>query len=214
MTLVSLQKGETLFQVGEIPSHVYFPIGAIVSVLIDMKDGASIETYMLGKDCMVGVGTVGQPSFYRACVRHSGLAYRMSAQAMLSIRSTCPVYVQRTVAATQRMLMQLSQAIVCGKRHTISQQLMRWMLITLDRTMGSRIEITHQELGEVLGFRREAITRALGQMTSKGFIGVHRGEIVVLDRCALEAGTCECYWVGQQRPKPTPAVAKPAGMKI
>lgn len=212
MTLVSLQKGETLFQAGEVPRHVYFPVGAIVSMLIDMEDGASIETYMLGNACMVGVATVGQPSFYRACVRHSGLAYRMSAQALQSVRSQCPTYIQRTLATTHRMLMQLSQAIVCGKRHTIAQQLMRWMLITLDRTLGPHIEVTHQELGEVLGFRREAITLALGKMTSKGMIQINRGEIVVLDRPELEAGTCECYWVGQQRPKPTPPVAQPVGV--
>mgnify|MGYP000166735658 CR=1 FL=1 len=211
MTLVSLQKGETLFHVGEVPRHVYFPVGAIVSVLIDLEDGASIETYMLGNACMVGVGTVGQPSFYRACVRNSGLAYRMTAQALLQVRQQCPTYVQRTVAATNRMLMQLAQGIACGKRHTIVQQLMRWMLITLDRTLGTHIEITHQELGEVLGFRREAITLALGKMTSKGIIQIHRGEIVVLDRPALEARVCECYWTGQQRQRPTSPAAQPMG---
>jgi CRP-like cAMP-binding protein len=209
MTLVSLRKGETLFQAGEVPRHVYFPVNAIVSMLIDMEDGASIETYMMGNACKVGMGTLGQPSFYRACVRTSGLAYRMSAQALLHARAQCPTYAQRVFAATNRMLMQLTQAIVCGKRHTIAQQLMRWMLITLDRTSGPHIEITHQELGEVLGFRREAITLALGKMTSQGFIEIHRGEVVVLDRPALEARVCECYWTGQQRQRSMPAVAWP-----
>lgn len=202
MTLVTLRKGETLFHAGEVPRHVYFPVNAIVSMLIDMEDGASIETYMLGHACMVGVGTEGQPSFYRARVRHSGLAYRMSAQALLHARAQCPVYTQTVLAATNRMLMQLTQTIACGKRHTIAQQLMRWMLITLDRTLGVHIEITHQELGEVLGFRREAITLALGKMTSQGFIRIQRGEVEVLDRSALEARVCECYWTGQQRARP------------
>jgi len=209
MMLVSLRKGETLFHAGEVPRHVYFPVSAIVSMLIDMEDGVSIETYMLGNACKVGMGTLGQPSFYRACVRNSGLAYRMPAQALLSARAQCPTYTQKVFAATNRMLMQLTQAIVCGKRHTIAQQLMRWMLITLDRTSGLHIEITHQELGELLGFRREAITLALGKMTSQGIIQIHRGEVVVLDRPALEARVCECYWTGQQRQKPTSAVVWP-----
>ncbi|MEK7345552.1 MAG: Crp/Fnr family transcriptional regulator [Pseudomonadota bacterium] len=204
MTLVSLRKGETLFHAGEVPRYVYFPVNAIVSMCIDMEDGASIEAYMLGNACKVGMGTVGQPSFYRACVRNSGLAYRMPVQALLHARAHCPTYVQRVFAVTNRMLMQLSQTIVCSKRHTIAQQLMRWMLITLDRTLDTHIEITHQELGEILGFRREAITLALGKMTSQGFIQIQRGEVEVLDRSALEASVCECYWTGQQRQKPTP----------
>ncbi len=206
MELVSLPKGQTLFYMGEVPSHVYFPISAIVSMLIDMEDGASIETYMLGNTCMVGTAALGQPSFYRACVRSAGLAYRMPAQAMLNARAKCPVYMQGALAATNRMFMQLSQAIVCGKRHTIEQQLIRWMLITLDRTTGNHIQITHQELGEVLGFRREAITLALGKLTAKGSVQINRGEIVVHDRPALEASSCECYWIGQQRKRPLTAV--------
>lgn len=206
MELVSLQKGQTLFYMGEVPSHVYFPVTAIVSMFIDMEDGASIETYMLGNTCMVGAAALGQPSFYRACVRSAGLAYRMPAHAMLSARTKCPVYMQGALAATNRMLMQLAQAIVCSKRHTIEQQLIRWMLITLDRTPGNRIQITHQELGEVLGFRREGITLALGKMTAKGNVQINRGEIVVHDRLALEACSCECYWIGQQRKRPLTAV--------
>lgn len=206
MALVSLPKGQTLFEMGEVPSHVYFPISAIVSMLIDMEDGASIETYMLGNTCMVGAATLGQPSFYRACVRSAGLAYRMPAQAMLNARAKCPVYMQGALAATNRMFMQLSQAIVCGKRHTIEQQLIRWMLITLDRTSSNHIQITHQELSEVLGFRREGITLALGKLTARGSVQVNRGEIVVHDRFELEASSCECYWIGQERKRPVAAL--------
>lgn len=103
----------------------------------------------------------------------------MPIHALLQVRQQCPTYVQRTVAATNRMLMQFAQGIVCGKRHTIAQQLMRWMLITL----------------------------ALGKLTGMGVIQIHRGEIAVLDRLALEARVCECYWTGQQRQRPTSSAA-------
>jgi CRP-like cAMP-binding protein len=199
LELVSLQKGQTLFDIGDIPAFVYFPIGAIVSMLNDMSDGVAIEIYMLGKTCMVGVGTVGQPSFYRACVRSPGLAYKMSAQALLKERMHCPSYVHHATVATNRMLMQLSQAIACSKRHPIKQQLIRWILITLDRTLSKNIQITHQELAEILGFRREAITLTLGKLTDLKSIRMGRGELEVLDRQVLENHVCECYWIGQER---------------
>ena len=38
MELVSLVKGETIFKMRDIPTHVYYPVGAIVSMMIDMAD--------------------------------------------------------------------------------------------------------------------------------------------------------------------------------
>jgi CRP-like cAMP-binding protein len=198
MQLVALQKGQVLFHAGEIPSHVYFPVGAIVSMMNDSLEGESLETYMLGKTCMVGVGTLGQPSFYRAQVRSSGLAYRMPAQALQRLRAECPRYLHNVQAATNRLLTQSMQNLVCCKRHPVEQQLIRWMLVTLDRTLQTQIQITHQELAEILGFRREAITLNLKKMTEDQALLVHRGLIEVLDRRMLEERACECYWIAQQ----------------
>jgi CRP-like cAMP-binding protein len=199
MELVSLSKGQTLFDVGQTPSHVYYPVGAIVSMMNDMAEGVSLETYMLGKACMVGVAALNEPSFYRATVRSSGLAYRMPVSVLQSERAHCPVYSSGALRVMRRMLMQMSQAIACSKRHSVRQQLVRWMLITLDRTMTQRIAITHQELAEILGFRREAITLAMGRFVDKGYIASSRGEIEVLDRNGLEAISCDCYWIGQEK---------------
>lgn len=202
LELVTLHKGQTLFKAGEIPAHVYFPVGAMVSMLNDMADGIAIETHTLGNACMVGVGAMGHPSFYRASVRSSGFAYRMSVAGFLRIRANCPEYVRGAIEAMQRMLMQLSQAIACSKRHAIQQQLIRWILIAQDCTLTHRIEITHQELAEIMGFRREAITLALGKLTHLHSIKIGRGMLEVIDREVLERSVCECYWIGQQRIRP------------
>lgn len=209
MELVSLIKGQSLFGKGEFPKYIYFPIGAIVSMLNDMEDGTSVEVYMLTNTCVVGIGTLGQRSFYRAYVRSSGLAYRMSAQKMLDIRDECPVYLKGALDASHRMLMQLSQNIACGRRHPIEQQLIRWMLITLDRTGSHDIPITHQELAEILGIRREAITLNLAKLSSDKIVKVTRGGIEVLNRDLMEDRSCECYWAGQQRERPISRLNSP-----
>lgn len=203
MRLVSLVKGQTLFGVGEVPRHVYFPAGAIVSMMNDSLEGESLETYMLGKTCLVGVGALGQPSFYRAWVRSSGLAYQMPTASLLALRNACPVYTQTALAATNRVLMQMSQALACSKRHSFEQQLIRWMLITLDRTLEPQIEITHQELADILGFRRECVSLNLRKMAGHKDIVLRRGSIEVLNRPSLELRSCHCYWIGQQKDRPT-----------
>ena len=90
MHLVSLQKGQTLFDAGETVTQLYFPVGALVSMIVDQPDGGCVETYMMGNACFVGEGTSGQPSFYRATVRNSGLAYRISVADMRRVIPRCP----------------------------------------------------------------------------------------------------------------------------
>lgn len=199
---VNLVKGQDLFQVGDLPDYQYYPAGAVVSVMKDMADGFSVETYMLGKASMVGHGAFYGPSFYRANVRSGGLAYRIRSSTLHRLLPDCPTLMYASMQALMRAIAQLSQAIVCGKHHSVEKQLMRWMLVTLDRNFGPLIEMTHQEISERLGFRREAITLALGKMVERGHVHIRRGSIEVIHRQALEAQVCDCYWIAQEKTKP------------
>jgi CRP-like cAMP-binding protein len=202
MKLVSLVKGQTLFEAGQIPSEVHYPVGAVASMMIELSDGFSVEAHMFGKACMVGVGTIGVPSFYSAKVRSSGLAYSLPVENLRQAWQTCPGYASASQRAMQRVFRQLSQSVICGKRHSVDQQLIRWILISLDRTLTEIIPITHQELSELLGFRREAVTLALGKLCETGLISCGRGQLTVMDRQKLETLACDCYWIGQEKPRP------------
>lgn len=202
MELVSLPKGQDLFTTGQVPSHVYYPVGAIVSMMKDMSDGFSVETYMLGRANAVGLSALYGFTGFRANVRHSGLAYRIAMPVLQRLMLECPVHTATMAKTLVRMIMQLTQSVVCGKHHSVEQQLIRWMLITLDRVLEPVIESTHQEISERLGFRREAITLALGKLTALGYITSRRGVIEVIQREGLERMVCDCYWIGQEKVKP------------
>lgn len=202
MELVSLSKGQDLFLTGQMPQHVHYPIGAIVSMMKDMPDGFSVETYTLSKANSVGLSGLYGPSHFRANVRQSGLAYRMPLHKMRQLLPDCPAHSAAISASLVRMVVHLTQAVVCGKHHSVEQQLLRWMLISLDRTPEPVIEMTHQEIAERLGFRREAITLALGKLTVLDYIESRRGVIEVTCREGLESMVCDCYWMGQGKTKP------------
>ncbi len=199
LRLVSLVKGQNLWLAGETPSHVYYPVGALVSMMNDMPDGYSVASHTFGNTCMVGLGAVQGPSFYRACVCCSGLAYKMPVSDWRQTRAFCPHYMARAQEAILRAVRLMSLNMACGKRHTVSEQLIRWILSSLDQSATDVVAMTHLELAEVLGFRRGAVTLAMVRLAAQGFLAYSRGDIHVLNRSGMEAQCCDCYWLAQDK---------------
>jgi len=84
---------------------------------------------------------------------------------------------------------------VCNRRHSIDQQLCRWLLLSLDRLGSDELTMTHEVLASTLGVRREGITEAARKLHNAGLINYRRGRITVIDRIGVEAYCCECYGV-------------------
>lgn len=203
LTLVSLTRGQTLINIGESPTHVHFPVGAIVSMINELPDGQTIELHMLGRTCLVGVGALDTHSFYRATVRVSGLAYRLPMVELKRLRECSPAYFVEAQKRTGLLMSHIVQRTICVKYHTVEQQITRWMILMLDRLFDDVIHITHNELASLIGNRREAVTLALGSLAKKGLIEMHRGFIRVPNRSALEMVSCDCYWNALGKPHPS-----------
>jgi hypothetical protein len=77
----------------------------------------------------------------------------------------------------------------------VEQQLCRALLLTLDRTSGTSLNMTQEMIAGMLGVRREGVTEAAGNLQRAGLIKYQRGHIDVLDRPGLESAVCECYGV-------------------
>ena len=203
MQLVSLKKGATLFSIGQVPMYVYYPVGAVVSMVVETEPEMKLETYMLGKTCMVGVAALNKPSFYHAIVRSGGLAYRLPVASLLKHRASCHQYMLFAQEAWLTMTRHLSQSIVCGKLHKLEQQLVRWILVSLDRSLAPVISTTHREISSLLGFRREYITLTTNRFADKNLIAQSRGKLEILNRAGLEEMSCDCYWLATDKKRPS-----------
>lgn len=194
---VAMRRGSVLYESGARLSHVYFPTTSIVSLLYVMADGASSETASVGKEGIVGVPlfTGGGSMPNRGIVRNAGYGYRVKEQILKQEFNRLGALHGLLLRYTQALLTQMAQTAVCNRHHAVSQQLCRWLLLSLDRQDSNELNMTQELIANMLGVRREGITEAAGKLQHSGIISYCRGHITVLNRSALEARVCECYHV-------------------
>jgi CRP-like cAMP-binding protein len=194
---VSLPLKDILYEPnGPIP-HVYFPLDGVVSLVIIMDSGFSLEVGIIGNEGMVGTPVfLGcQSSLTRAISQVAGDALRMETkvfQEEMLRRGGLYSLVQRS---TQAMINQISQSTVCNHRHSVKKRMCRWLLMSHDRVGTDEFPLTHEFLAQMLGVCRPTVTAVAGTLQKAGLINYHRGRITVIDRKGLETAACECFQV-------------------
>ena len=190
---VVLKKGEVLYAQGSSPDMIYFPVSTVVSFFVELSDGYSIEAVTFGRESIVGsaIPTTGSVGTMR--IREEGIAYKISAsnfnENVVKVLSISQAASQFYVTIIEMMI----RNIACVSHHRLSQQLIRWILHTLDSTQSTTILFSHAELGMMLGVRREAISLALNELYLLDAVLLKRNRVEVLDRLLLEKMVCECY---------------------
>lgn len=194
---VPLVLEEILYQPNVLISDVYFPNSGIVSLLAGANERSSLEVGLVGNEGMVGLSVfMGvNSSLNRAVVQGTGLAMKMKA---MVFRKECnkggalPRLLQRY---SHSLMTQITQSAVCNQFHSINARLSRWLLMTHDRMGNDEFQLTQEFLSNMLGVRREGVSRAAGDLQKQGLIRYQRGRLQVLNRPGLEAASCPCYGI-------------------
>lgn len=196
---VELSAGEVLSESDTELEFLYFPVGAIVSLVLEMNNGATTEIGLIGYEGMVGtLQFIGQGvSQSRSVVQIEGSAMRIKTEALLKEFDRSKTLQKLLLQYALKLFNQVSQVAACNNDHTIKQRTACWLLMLSDRYEKNNptLPITHQLLSQMLGVRRTGITLAARQIKQKGIIDYKRGKIQILDRKALEEVACECYQI-------------------
>jgi CRP-like cAMP-binding protein len=64
-----------------------------------------------------------------------------------------------------------------------------------NRVESAELRLTQEFIVNMLGGRRESVTKAARHLQAAGLISYVRGHITILDRQGLEAASCECCQV-------------------
>jgi len=192
---VSLKSGDVLYEPEYPVDWVYFPTTAVLSVVTVMADGRAVESDTVGRESAVGLlAALGRsPATSRTFTQIAGEAVRLSAARLRSRAEASSHLRQVLVRHSLANLAQAHQSVACNALHGVTERLIRWLLMSQDRTASDVVRLTQQYLATMVGVQRTTITEALGELAAAGLIRTGRGHVEILDRARMEARVCECY---------------------
>ena len=192
---VALEKSAVLIAAGAPHTHVYFPCSGLLSLQTMTQDGNSVEVAMVGREGVTPplAALAGTPAAYTTAVTVAGEALRLRADALQAECDRHPVLQRAMWKHWHAVLSEIALGSACHCFHTARQRLARWLLTASDRTQSSRLELTHEQLAEVLGVQRTGVTIANVALQDAGAISSRHGRIRIIDRARLQTVSCECY---------------------
>jgi CRP-like cAMP-binding protein len=132
------------------------------------------------------------PAYATAQVRFGGRFLRVKTSAIEQAKLESVAIRHWFSRYADCLLAQVFQTAACNATHTITQRVAKWLLASVARTQGAEIEMTQEQLAEVLGVGRTFVTRIVRNLRDDGIITTRRGMFVVKDAGALRASSCAC----------------------
>ena len=190
-----LAQHRVLSEVGDKITDVYFPLSAVVSLVVLLSTGEVVETAMVGRDGVVGASAAldGKIALSRAIVQLGGHAMTVNADDLKTAALKSPTFLSLLIRHEQTVYAQAQQSAACIASHDLEARLCRWMLRARDLSESDILPFTQELLSEMLGVRRTSVSLVANTLQRAGFIKYSRGKIQILDIDGLRESACECY---------------------
>jgi CRP-like cAMP-binding protein len=189
-----LHKGDTLAEPGDEIRNVYFPHSGIVSFMVGLGDGSMVQTFMVGRDGVVGAAQAldTKTSVNKILVQVSGTASVIDRAPLREIAEHYPGVRGVLAAHEQFLIADVQQTAACNARHSVEARMARWIMRMRD-LVGDDLPLTQDYLASMIGVRRSGVTEIATAMQSAGAISYTRGRLHIDDPEALEHLSCECH---------------------
>jgi CRP-like cAMP-binding protein len=196
-----LPRDFTINEPGDRLDNVYFPNGAILSVITLMEDGRGVESATIGRENAQGVLAAfgSHKAHNRVICQVPGLSFILPVSRLREAAAKSATLADNLVRYVQANAAQTEQSVACNALHTVEARLCRWILMSADRGDGRVVALTQEYLAIMLGVQRTTVTQAARALQTAGLIHYARGTIEIVNRPALETTVCECYDVVRQK---------------
>lgn len=177
------------------PSGGYFPVDCLLSMVGMTSEGQYTPIAEVGEDGLAGAVQLlgGRPVPYSCVTLIAGHAFRMRMDRLVAEFNRRDDFQQIAFEYAQLLLIQIAQSAICQRRHSAEQKVCKLLIQGMDRSASNELEMTQQFIGNMLGLRREDVTHVARKLQDEKLLDYTRGRIMILDRAAIAARSCECY---------------------
>ena len=197
MVRVTPKLGEVVAQPGVAPKWVHFPISAVLSSMVVLENGSTVEGSTLGNEGMDGLYLLSEPlaNPYKINVQVEGDLLRLPAAEFKQILKESAAMSQLLMRYALVSIQRGAQNGACIQHHTIEERMCRWLLETAHRNGKDQFHLTQEFLSDMLGVRRQSVNLTARLLQQANLIKYNRGELTIVDRVGLEEASCECFRV-------------------
>jgi CRP-like cAMP-binding protein len=192
LATVLMEAGTLAFPYERI-DRVYFPHGGIISTVIDLANGGSIVTGMVGKDGQWGGSQAmdGKLSLVAATVTVPMTASAIDADRLQRLADQLPDFRALLMQYDQYLFAQVQQTAACNAVHSAEMRACS-LLVRMHDLVGPDLRATQADLAQRIGVTRPRITEIANGLQQAGVISYSRGLIHIHDPDKLESRACGC----------------------
>jgi CRP-like cAMP-binding protein len=192
---IQLKHKAALVRTGEPLTHVYFPDNGVISLVVRLLNGDTIEAAMIGCDSVFGAVAAlnGGIAINDAIVQLPGTASTLGVAQIRRAAADSVSFRTTLIRHEQAILAQALQSAACNASHTVESRLSRWLLRARDLSGSDSLPLTQEFLAHMLAVERSSVSLVAGTLQQAGLIRYSRGHIDIINVEDLRDSACECY---------------------
>jgi CRP-like cAMP-binding protein len=190
-----LRHETVLVQAGDRLTHVYFPHGGVISLVVALAGGEMIEVAMVGRNSLMGgfAGLEDRIALTSAIVRLPGTASLLEVERFRKAAERDAGFRDLVIRHEQFLFAQAQQSAACNATHGVEARLARYLLQMRELSGCDTLLLTQEMSAQMIGARRNSVSLVANMLQHAGIIRYSRGHIEILDLARLRKAACECY---------------------
>ncbi|MDO9059842.1 MAG: Crp/Fnr family transcriptional regulator [Bradyrhizobium sp.] len=192
---VNLAQESMLVDVGETLKRAYLPHKGVISLVVKLAKGESVQIAMIGRDSIFGTfSALGDPTTLNsAVVLVPGIASTLDIERLSNAAEQSTTFRATLVRHGLAVYAQIQQTAGCNAAHTVESRLARCLLHTRDLSGSNNFVLTQELMAQMIGARRNSVSLVANTLQQANFIHYSRGHIEITDFDGLSKTSCECY---------------------